>query len=82
MLLDSTNLFSHYSHPSGDDVGDGIYVMFRKEGQVSWCPSGNELARIYRLDPDAWMTGPIYLALSPADSRRIHTHFESLTNNF
>jgi hypothetical protein len=76
---DSTVIQDSYGHPTD---GQGVYVMYHKTGKFSWCPSGNELRRVYLLDPTEWLTGPIFLPLSKEDHTRIIENFNEACENF
>lgn len=76
---DSTTIQEWYDHPTD---GQGVYVMYHKTGKFSWCPSGNELRRVYLLDPACWISGPIFLPLSKEDYDRIMKDFKDACDNF
>jgi len=80
-MNDSKIIKEWYDHPPKEE-GQGVYVMFTKDGDLKWCPSGNELRRIHEIDPSQWMSGPIFLSLSKADDGRIREFLEDLVNNF
>ena len=40
-----------------------VYIMFTKKFEVMWCPSGNELRRIYLESPGEFISEPIYVAI-------------------
>jgi hypothetical protein len=78
---DSSQIQDRYTHPK-EGEGQGVYIMYQKNGNFSWCPSGNELRRVYLLDPTQWISGPIWLPLSPEDKKRIMDHFEEMCDRF
>lgn len=41
-----------------------VFVMFRKSTELVWSFSGNELRRVYLLNPEEFMTGPLELEIS------------------
>lgn len=79
----SLEILSSYTHPKYEGVeGQGVYVMYSKSGSFSWCPSGNELKRVYEQDPKEWLSGPIWLPLSKEDYDRIMNDFKEMCENF
>ena len=48
-----------------------IFVMMDKDMKLHWCPSGNELRRIYLLDPSQWLSAPTELPISPELDKKI-----------
>ena len=76
---DSTIIQDRYDHPA---EGQGVYVMYHKTGSFQWCPSGNELRRVYLLDPTIWISGPIFLPLSKEDHSKIMQNFRDACDNF
>lgn len=46
-----------HAHPQS------VFVMFTKTLEVVWSLSGNELRRVYLLDPDAYSSGPLELPI-------------------
>lgn len=55
MIKPNIQLKEFYGH----EQMPSIFVMMTKDMQVIWCPSGNELARIYKEDPDNFLSGPM-----------------------
>jgi hypothetical protein len=76
---DSLVIRDAYTHPKyvGED-GQGVYVMMSSRGSLTWGFSGNELKRVYNLNPSQWTTGPIWLPLSKEDYARVDEMFERL----
>jgi hypothetical protein len=48
--------YKHEQSPS-------VFVMFDKNFQAHWCYSGNELRRVYLLDPSNWISEPLELPI-------------------
>ena len=40
-----------------------VFVMFYKDWKTIWCPSGNELRRIYLESPDEFLCPPLELEI-------------------
>lgn len=67
---DSHEILDGYPHPPKEE-GQGVYIMVDTNGKSHWCPSGNELRRVYLLNPSLYLTGPIYVPLSKVDKDRL-----------
>ncbi len=57
-MIEIKNNYEHIANPS-------VFVMFNKRYEVVWCYSGNELARIYRDNPEEFISGPLELPITP-----------------
>lgn len=68
-MQDSKIIQDWYGHPEN---GKGVYTMIDIEGKAHWCHSGNEMSRVYKLWPDNYLTGPVYLHLSKEDCDRLY----------
>lgn len=67
-LLKDVVIKDHYPH----EHSPSIFVMMHKSFQLQWCPSGNELRRIYLESPDDFLSGPIEVPI-PKDLDKIIT---------
>lgn len=59
-----------------------MYVMMDINLRMHSCKSGNEMKRVYNLNPANWITGPVWLPLSKEDSDRIDAATEQMISNF
>lgn len=72
-MEDSTIIKEWYGHP---EDGQGVYTMIDAKGRSHWCFSGNEMSRVYKMFPENYLTGPIYLHLSKEDYDRLYNWLE------
>lgn len=42
-----------------------VFIMFTKDFEIVWCPSGNELRRGYLENPSDFISGPIEVPITP-----------------
>lgn len=79
---DSLVIQDRYTHPMHVGLpGQGVYVIFDKHGKISYSLSGNNLKWFYERKPENYMTGPIWLPLSPEDYNRVKESLDHLVNN-
>ncbi len=53
-----------------------IFIMFRKNYQVVWCYSGNELRRAYLQSPDEFISGPLELPIPEHLDQTLTEYYE------
>ena len=73
--------YNHKNEPWSHEVSQkypSIYIMFDKSFNVHWCPSGNELRRIYLENPSNWISEPIYVAIP----RYVDAEIKGMMDNF
>lgn len=82
-VRDSKEILPVYGHPSSVGAeGQGMYVMLHRDGKLSWSPSGNNMRQIHERQPEAWLTGPIFLPMSREDYERFITEFRRACDNY
>lgn len=67
-----------YAH----EHGKSVFVMFDKRGTTHWCYSGNELRRIYLLDPSKWISEPLELPIPDYLDRKLTAMYNDEDNWF
>lgn len=82
---DSKVIQDWYNHPqycTPKQEGQGRYIMIDMHMRMHQCSSGNELRRIHELNPEKWLTGPMWMPLSQEDYDRIKAREDHFIDNF
>lgn len=60
------DIYDHRNSPWDYEISKkypSVYIMFTKNFELAWSPSGNELRRIYLENPDGFISEPIHVPI-------------------
>lgn len=71
-------------HPPAWYEAEGlrIYVLFNKDGECFWSPSGNNLNSYFKKNPEAYLTMPCRVEITKEQYIALYGYFEFWTDNW
>lgn len=70
MEIEIKEWYAHEKSPS-------VFVMFDKNYKAHWCYSGNELRRVYLLDPSQWISEPLELPIPEHLDKKLTSYYDN-----
>jgi hypothetical protein len=62
--------------------GMRIYIIFDKRKRCFWCPSGNNINYIYKLNPQYYLSKAIRVNLDQKSYIQLYSYFEFMCDSF